>query len=137
MRPSRCLALAGAVLLAGLLAACGPTAQSVPQQAPPAPVGVQTILFQGTPAKSAPSAPTAVSTPTPAATAMLTAQQASECVAQAMQQVDAAWDKDWSKVIEALVRASGCDSNNQDLKDKLYAAYFNYGQQLAAQGKRT
>ena len=50
--------------------------------------------------------------------------------------LNSAWDNDWPRVIDFLTQARGIDPTNQAVADKLYAAYYNYGQSLTQQGNR-
>lgn len=72
-------------------------------------------------------APLSAASPTPSVAA---------CAAAALQQADENWETDWPATIDALVRANACDPRNRDVSDKVYAAYYNYGQVLLKQGKR-
>jgi hypothetical protein len=51
--------------------------------------------------------------------------------------VDDVWDKDWIQVIDLLLQAHQTDPGNQTVTDKLYVAYYNYGQSLLGQAKKS
>ncbi len=93
--------------------------------AAPSPVRAPTAAGSGA---SDAASQAATATPTPNRT-----QRIAECLAP----VDDLWGRgDWPRVIDLLTSCRAIDANNQDVKDKLYAAYYNYGQRLIEQGNK-
>ncbi|MBI5877186.1 MAG: protein kinase [Chloroflexi bacterium] len=73
--------------------------------------------------------PTTTSTPTSTPT-----RTASEKSAALLVEVDRVWGRDWPQVIGLLSQAYQTDASNLEIRDKLYVAYYNYGQALLSQG---
>lgn len=131
-----------ASLLAGALAvaiACGAAItfavfgfQSAPSVDPTRTPRPPTLTFTPLPSPI----PTATDTPVPTVTPIYT-PSASERAAVLLADVDAPWSRgDWPQVIELLKQALNLDSSNQDVKQKLYVAYYNLGRSLLAQGRK-
>ncbi|MBI5877187.1 MAG: protein kinase [Chloroflexi bacterium] len=68
--------------------------------------------------------------PTPAPT-----RSPAEQVADLLTRVDAAWDRDWPEAIRLLEQANTIDQSNTLIVEKLYAAHYNFGQNLVVQGR--
>jgi hypothetical protein len=125
----------GPTILSGNIVTPTTTVVSAPSSTPAAlssptftPSPTMAPIPSATPTRA--STPTAVPrTPTPAKT---------ESAATLLQQVDEPWGKgDWLRVIVLLTQARTLEPTNQIVADKLYVAYYNYGQTLFEQGKKT
>jgi hypothetical protein len=55
-------------------------------------------------------------------------------IVQLSAQVEANWDKDWTKVIEALEAWRALEANSTNVVDKLYSARVSYGNNLIKDG---
>lgn len=122
-RSSLALTLSIVALTALMVVGCAPAATpALPALAPNPQTGVATAK-PGT--SDAVLKPTATPSNTPTATVTMTP------TASLAEQIEAAWGaSDWPQVILLLKRGSPVDN------DKLYAAYYNYCQQLLASGNR-
>src|ERR1700694_4005767 len=94
---------------------------------PPQPAPLRATPRRAPPPRPTPPAPP-TQTPTPSNT---------ERAQALISQIDDPWARgDWPSVIDLLTQARTLDPSNTSAADKLYVAYFNYGQSLLAQGKK-